>query len=86
MRIWKLTEGIIRRLNTQNQSEVLDLGFWFFFSASDFSTVVMFRLECVLLGDVSSSLSVTQRSSLVTEGHIGGSNPVRNKQAEPSDY
>lgn len=83
MRIWKLTEGIIRRLNTENHTEVLD---FYFFSASEFSTVVMFRLEHVLLGDVSSSLSVTERSWFVTKGPIGGSNPVRNKQAEASDY
>lgn len=86
MRIWKLTEGIIRRLNTQNHPEVLDFFFIFFFSASEFSAVVMFRLEHVLLGDVSSSLYVTERSWFVTKGPTDGSNPVRHKQAEASDY
>lgn len=45
----------------------------------------MFRLERVLLGDVSSFLAATQRLGFVTEDPTGGSNPVRTEQAEASD-
>ena len=55
------------------------------FSAPDVFAVAMFKLELVLLGDISSFLAATWRLWFVAEGPTGGSDPARTEQVEASD-